>query len=111
MDESNIVTLNVNNFAQITASEGKLVIVDYWAPWCMPCRMIAPILSRLAGEYAEQIIVGKMNIDEQQEFAAARGITSIPTLHIYKDGSLKDEVIGLRQYGDYKALVDKYIQA
>ncbi|MDH4127934.1 MAG: thioredoxin [Spirochaetota bacterium] len=72
----------------------KLTIVDFWAAWCGPCKMIAPILEELAGEYADQIKVVKLNVDENPKTPADFGITSIPTLLFYKDGKVIDRVVG-----------------
>jgi len=109
MDPINIVHLNSENFDSATATDGKLVIVDFWAPWCAPCRAIAPILDKLAQEYPEKLIVGKVNTDEQQQLAVKYGISGIPTVQFYKDGKLIDTFIGSRPYQSYKDVVDRFI--
>ena len=82
------------NFEDIVKNN-KVVVVDFWAPWCGPCRMIAPIIEELAEEYKDKgVAVGKINTDEQQELAMQFGIRSIPTVLFIKDGEIVDSMIG-----------------
>ena len=82
------------NFAD-TVKNAKVTVIDFWAPWCGPCRMIAPIIEELAEEYKDKgVVVGKVNTDEQQELAMKFGIRSIPTVLFFKDGELADHMIG-----------------
>lgn len=73
------------------------VLVDYWAPWCGPCRMAGPILEKIAADYRGQLKICKVNIDEQQQVAMQYGIMSIPTLHLFKDGMVVDQIAGITQ--------------
>jgi len=82
------------------------VVVDFWAPWCQPCRMIAPVLENLAGEYAEKITIAKVNTDENPEWAMKYGVQGIPTLLFIKDGQVKDTIVGVAAILFIKAKMD-----
>ena len=91
----NIINLNEANFDSTITSATAPVIVDFWAPWCGPCRTIAPILEEVASEMGANVVVTKVNVDENQGLAQKFGIRAIPTLLFFKDGQLKDTVTGL----------------
>jgi len=76
-------------------TEDKPVVVDFWAEWCGPCRMIGPIIDELADEYEDKVVIGKINIDEYDEIAGEYGIRSIPTILFFKNGVLTDKYIGV----------------
>lgn len=109
MANANIIVLNGDNFDTVVSSSEKLVIVDFWAEWCGPCRAVAPVLDRLAGEYPDRLIVGKLNVDEQQDLAFRFKITSIPTIQFYKGGKLCETIVGSQPYQSLKAVVDRYL--
>ncbi len=88
------VRLTEDNWEKEVLNSEVPVLVDFWAPWCGPCRMVAPIVSELAEEYAGKLKVGKLNTDEEPGIAVRYGIMSIPTLMIFKNGSVADQIIG-----------------
>ena len=86
--------INDSNFSEILAS-GKPVLVDFWAVWCGPCRVMSPVIDELAEEYADRVIVAKCNVDESEEFPTQMGIRNISTLLFFKDGELVDRLVGV----------------
>ena len=91
------VTVTSRNFRQVVLEAGDTpVLVDFWASWCMPCRMVAPALEELARELDGQAIIAKVNVDEEPELAGAAGIRSIPTLVLFRNGQVVDVLIGAR---------------
>jgi thioredoxin 1 len=107
MAAPNILTLTGNNFSQEVLQSQTPVLVDFWAEWCGPCKAIAPILDELATEYDGKIKIGKVNIDHCQELAAQYGIRAIPTLLLFKDGQIADQVIGMKSKRDFKTKLDR----
>ena len=91
----NEIVLTKENWESEVTNSPVPVLVDFWAVWCGPCRMIAPIVSEIASEYAGKIKVGKVNVDEQNELAMAYRIASIPTLMLFKDGKPVNKSIGV----------------
>jgi thioredoxin 1 len=87
------IELNDANFDQTISSE-KPVLVDFWAEWCGPCKMIGPVVEELAGEYDGKAVIGKLNVDENPEVTARFGIRSIPTLLVFKGGQIVDKQVG-----------------
>ncbi len=102
----NIVTITKDNFNQLVINGSKPVLLDFWATWCGPCRMVAPIVEEIAQE-REDILVGKIDVDAEMELAMQFGIASIPTLILMKDGKAVDQVIGYRPKADIEKMLDK----
>lgn len=89
------ININKNNFQNEIMDSEKTVLLDFWAPWCAPCRMVVPVIEEIAGERPD-IKVGKINVDEQPELASKFGIMSIPTLVVMKNGKIVTKVLGAR---------------
>ena len=90
-----ILNLNQSNFSTIIHNENKLILVDFWAEWCAPCKMLAPILEEISKDLEEKILICKVNLDENQDLASKFSIKSIPTLLLFENGKLKDTKVGL----------------
>jgi thioredoxin 1 len=103
----NILTLTADNFDQEVLKSATPVLVDFWAEWCGPCKMVAPILDELAVEYDGKVKIGKVNIDDHQALATEYGIRAIPTLLLFKGGQVTDQIVGLRSKRDFKAKLDR----
>lgn len=90
-----VQSLNEKNFQKKVIESKKLVLVDFWAPWCGPCQIFAPILEEIEKEFEEKIKVYKINVDENQNISNQYQIEAIPTIFIFKDGKIIDKIIGL----------------
>lgn len=88
------LTLNNSNFSNEVLQSDVPVLVDFWAPWCGPCKMVAPVVEELASDYSGKLKVGKLNTDENTDLSAQFGIRGIPTLGIFKNGEMVDAIVG-----------------
>ena len=111
MSSANIVTITQENFNQEVLQSPQPFLVDFWAEWCGPCKMLSPILDELAQEYEGRVRIGKVNIDEHQELAAQYGIRSIPTLLLFQQGQVAEQLVGLRSKRDLKIAFDRVAAA
>jgi len=105
---SNTIELNKENFSE-TVGSSKPILVDYWAEWCGPCKMVAPILEEVAADYSDKLSVGKVDVDENQELAAQLNIMSIPTLVLFKDGEVIDQAIGALSKAQLLSFLEQHI--
>ena len=105
----NIVTLTHTNFDDEVKKPATPILVDFWAEWCGPCRMVAPVLEKLADEYAGKARIGKVNVDEQSSLAAKFGVQSIPTLLLFKNGKVVEQFIGATTRDVLAKLLDKHV--
>jgi len=102
-------TINDNNFKQEVLEEDLPVLVDFWAEWCGPCRMIAPVVEQIAKEYKSKLKVCKLNVDEAPATASSYGIISIPTLAIFKNGKVADKIVGALPKAKLETKIKKHV--
>ncbi len=102
--------INDAQFETAVLKSSTPVVVDFWAPWCGPCKMIAPVLEKLAGEYSDSVVVAKVNTDENPQWAMRYGVQGIPTLLFIKDGLVKDTIVGVAPASLIKSKVEGLIK-
>ena len=102
---SNLINLNKESFTKAT-STAKTTLVDFWAPWCGPCKALGPILEELSQEIPEKVDIYKVNVDENTDLAQEHGVQSIPTILVYKNGSLSQTLVGLKSKDELKEIIN-----
>ncbi len=109
--DKNLVVLTEQSWQNEVLASKEPVLVDFWAPWCAPCRQIAPTIEAMAAEYAGRLKVGKLNVDDHSGIAAQYGIRSIPTVLLFKGGRVVEQRIGLASRAELTRLVDEQLQS
>jgi len=104
-----VTKLTTDNFEAEVLKNEKPVLVDFYADWCGPCRMMGPLVEKISDEMKDQIKVGKVNVDENQELAVKYGVQSIPMLIVFKNGAVAGSTLGLQSEEDLKAVIQKVL--
>ncbi|MBL6591697.1 MAG: thioredoxin [Flavobacteriaceae bacterium] len=94
------------NFEEVVLKSSQPVLVDFWAEWCGPCRMLGPIIEELSSDYSGKAVIAKLDVDTNQKFAAQFGVRNIPTVLIFKDGELVNRQVGVSQKNVYADYID-----
>lgn len=102
-----LVHLNDTNYEELINKADKPVLVDFWAPWCGPCKAIGPVIEEISETYKDRAVIAKINVDENQKAASAYGVRSIPTIILFKDGKVFDTIIGLVPKERLEELINK----
>ena len=106
MASENVKEFTDQNFEAEVLKNSQPVLVDFWAEWCMPCRMLTPTIEKLARDYAGKVTVGKLDTDANRDVAVKYSINAIPTVILFKDGQVAQKFVGLRQERDFKEALD-----
>ena len=109
MEAAMEIILTKTNFEAEVLKSDKPILVDFWAPWCGPCRMLAPVLAEVAAEKGDKIKVGKVNVDENPELAAQYGISGIPAVLLFKNGQVAGTSVGFKPKPELEAFVETYV--
>ncbi|MDA8774721.1 thioredoxin [Opitutales bacterium] len=103
---SELINLNKESFEKVTSSKDKTLIIDFWAPWCGPCKALTPVLEELSSEMSDSVEVYKVNVDDNTELAQEHGVQSIPTLLVFKNGALSETLVGLKTKDELVEIVN-----
>ena len=105
-----MIELSAENFDQQVVSSERPVLVDFWAEWCGPCRAIEPALKEVAADYEDRVVVGRLNVDEHPTIASRYGIRSIPSILLFQNGEVSDQIVGAVPKSSITNLLDQLIQ-
>lgn len=106
---SNVASVGAGNFDSEVVQASTPVVVDFWAEWCQPCKMLSPVLDAVAGKFTGQLKVVKCNVDENPELATQYGVVSIPNLIFFKDGQIVNQVVGYKNEGQLSSVVEEIL--
>ncbi len=106
---ANVKVITTSNFDNEVLKSDIPVLIDFWAAWCMPCKMIAPVIDQLADQHNGKVLVAKVNIDDSPEIAARYGIMSIPSIVLFKGGIKVDQMVGARPKAQFDEMISKHI--
>ena len=109
MASENVIQFTDGNFEQEVLKSQQVVLVDFWAEWCGPCRMMGPTVDQVASEYEGKVKVGKLDVDSNQQTASRYGIRGIPTILLFKGGQIVEQKVGAIGKGDFQKMLDKYV--
>lgn len=102
-----VVTVSDDEFDSSILNGDKPSLIDFWAEWCQPCKMLAPTVEEIAGEYEDKILVGKLNVDDNPQTATKYGIRGIPTLLFFKNGQVVQQLVGVKSKAEIKKVIDE----
>ncbi|CAI2719209.1 thioredoxin [Nitrospina watsonii] len=102
-----VVTVSDDEFDSSILQSDKPALIDFWAEWCQPCKMLAPTVEELAGEYDGKVVVGKLNVDDNPQTATKYGIRGIPTLLFFKDGQVVQQLVGVKSKAEIQKVIDE----
>lgn len=104
-----VLELNVNNFDEKVMSSERLIVVDFWAQWCGPCKMLSPIMDKLSETFENKAKIAKVNVDEQVELTTRFKIMSLPTILFFKNGEIIEKIVGMRNESDLQKIIEKHL--
>jgi thioredoxin 1 len=102
-----VLEITTENFEESVLKTDKPAVIDFWAPWCGPCRMLGPTIEELAGDYGDRAVIGKLNVDDSGAIAAQYGITSIPAVLVFKNGEVVENLVGVQKKSVYSSAIDE----
>ncbi len=110
MENVKTVAVNSGNFDEIVLKSEKPVLVDFWAAWCGPCRMVGPVMEQLADDFDGKVVIAKVNVDEETDLSSKFRIMSIPTVMLFKNGEIMEKVVGARSKEEFAEILEKNIK-